>query len=173
MTDRKKRILDTALELFAMEGYAATSTSRIAKIAGVSEGLIFRHFESKKGLLNALIEDAEARAIELQSRIIQETDARIVIRKAISLPFQADEKKYEYWRLQFKLKWDNNYRNPDHMNPLVEKLTQAFADLNYEDPEKEALTLTLLVESIAMSIARNGLKDQLPLEAFLLKKYKV
>ena len=47
MIDRKEKILQSALELFAKEGFTATSTSKIAKHAGVSEGLIFRHFGSR------------------------------------------------------------------------------------------------------------------------------
>ena len=41
MTDKKEKILNAALELFANDGYNVTSTSKIAKTAGVSEGLIF------------------------------------------------------------------------------------------------------------------------------------
>ena len=51
MTEKQENILNTALELFAKDGYDATSTSKIAKCAGVSEGLIFRHYGSKDGLL--------------------------------------------------------------------------------------------------------------------------
>jgi len=47
----QRRILSAALELFAEKGYAATSTGAIAKSAGVAEGLIFKHFRSKKELL--------------------------------------------------------------------------------------------------------------------------
>jgi AcrR family transcriptional regulator len=51
MTEKKELILQTALRLFSEQGYEATPTNRIAKEAGVSEGLIFRHFENKEGLL--------------------------------------------------------------------------------------------------------------------------
>lgn len=44
-------ILQTALRLFAERGISATSTRRIAKEAGVSEGLIFHHFPKKRDLL--------------------------------------------------------------------------------------------------------------------------
>ena len=47
MTDKQEKILQAALELFAKEGFKGTSTNKIAKKAGVSEGLIFRHFENK------------------------------------------------------------------------------------------------------------------------------
>jgi len=44
MTEKQEKIIKSALELFALEGYAATSTRKAAERAGVSEGLIFRHF---------------------------------------------------------------------------------------------------------------------------------
>ena len=44
-----------AAELFADHGYAGTSTSSIAKKAGVAEGTIFRHFPTKKALLLGVV----------------------------------------------------------------------------------------------------------------------
>jgi AcrR family transcriptional regulator len=51
MTEKQKRILAAAIEIFADKGYAATSTSEIAKKAEVAEGTIFRHYKTKKDLL--------------------------------------------------------------------------------------------------------------------------
>lgn len=42
-----------ALELFAEQGYAATSTAAIAKRAGVTEMTLFRHFPTKAALVLA------------------------------------------------------------------------------------------------------------------------
>lgn len=51
------RILDAAQKLFAEDGFAATATKRIGEEAGVPSGLIFYHFETKQGLLEALIKE--------------------------------------------------------------------------------------------------------------------
>ncbi len=48
MTDKKRRIVEAAIHCFAENGYAATATNTIARRAGVAEGTIFRHFETKK-----------------------------------------------------------------------------------------------------------------------------
>jgi AcrR family transcriptional regulator len=40
--------------LFAEAGYAATTTADVARLAGVSEGIVFHHFGSKAGLLEAV-----------------------------------------------------------------------------------------------------------------------
>lgn len=49
--ETKAHIARVAMELFAEHGFAATSTRKIAKAAGVSEGLVFHHFRNKIGLL--------------------------------------------------------------------------------------------------------------------------
>lgn len=55
MTDKQKKILIAAIDAFSEKGYAATSTSEIAKMAGVAEGTIFRHYKTKKDLLLTLL----------------------------------------------------------------------------------------------------------------------
>lgn len=46
----KQKILDSALLVFAKDGYELASTNEIAKKAGVSKGVIFKHYKSKSGL---------------------------------------------------------------------------------------------------------------------------
>lgn len=55
MTDKQKKILIAAIDAFSEKGYASTSTSEIAKMAGVAEGTIFRHYKTKKDLLLTLL----------------------------------------------------------------------------------------------------------------------
>lgn len=48
--DRKLAIVLAALPLFARKGFAETTTKDVAKAAGVSEPLLYRHFPSKEAL---------------------------------------------------------------------------------------------------------------------------
>ena len=52
----KAQILDTAEELFAENGYAATSIRRIADKAGVNPALVHYYFGNKKALLQKVME---------------------------------------------------------------------------------------------------------------------
>ncbi len=55
LTEKQKKILAAATEMFAEKGFAGTSTSEIAKKAGVAEGTIFRHYKTKKELLLSIV----------------------------------------------------------------------------------------------------------------------
>src|ERR1700753_116170 len=50
------RILAAAKRLFAGQGYEATSTMAIARLAGTSESQMMKHFGSKEGLLEAILD---------------------------------------------------------------------------------------------------------------------
>jgi AcrR family transcriptional regulator len=54
-THKQQKIVETAIKIFAEKGYANTSTSEIAKAAGVAEGTIFRHYGTKDNLLLSVI----------------------------------------------------------------------------------------------------------------------
>jgi AcrR family transcriptional regulator len=62
---RREQLLDTAARLFALHGYAGATTSEIAKAAGVTEPIIYRHFPSKRDMFIALIERTGEQTIKL------------------------------------------------------------------------------------------------------------
>ncbi|MGB7999254.1 MAG: TetR/AcrR family transcriptional regulator [Anaerobacillus sp.] len=55
LTAKQKRIVAAAVEMFSKKGFSASSTSEIARHAGVAEGTIFRHYKTKKELLLAIV----------------------------------------------------------------------------------------------------------------------
>lgn len=55
----RERLLEAARELFTTSGYHATTTPLLAKRAGVAEGTIYRHFPSKRALLNAAYQEVQ------------------------------------------------------------------------------------------------------------------
>ena len=55
-TDRRRQLLDSALDLFAAKGFEGTTTKEIAAAAGVTEAIIFRHFPSKEALYSAVLD---------------------------------------------------------------------------------------------------------------------
>ncbi len=64
----RERLLETATELFAEKGYAATSVREIVERAGVSKPVLYYYFNSKEGLFYAILEWAA----EVQQDILNE-----------------------------------------------------------------------------------------------------
>lgn len=58
MTGDKRRelIIQAAFDLFSHRGFSGTTTKDIARAAGVSEAMVFKHFASKDVLYGALLE---------------------------------------------------------------------------------------------------------------------
>src|SRR5437762_8167852 len=52
---RREQLIDVATKLFAGFGYDATTTAAIAKAAGVTEPILYRHFKSKQELFVAIV----------------------------------------------------------------------------------------------------------------------
>ncbi len=55
---RRAQILDAAKSCFARHGFAGTTTKSVAAAAGISEGLLFRHFPTKAALYAAILSEA-------------------------------------------------------------------------------------------------------------------
>jgi TetR/AcrR family transcriptional regulator, transcriptional repressor of aconitase len=53
--ERRKAIVMAAVPLFARKGFAGTTTRELAEAADISEGLLFRHFPSKRHLYSEIL----------------------------------------------------------------------------------------------------------------------
>ncbi|MEQ8926425.1 MAG: helix-turn-helix domain-containing protein [Fulvivirga sp.] len=174
MTEKQGKILNAALELFAEEGYGTTSTSKIAKKAGVSEGLIFRHFTNKEGLLDAISKEGESRLKVLFANIVMEADPQEVINKTfrIASEIASDNEQSHFWKLQYKLKWETERYDENKMEPVRQALTAAFKKLNYLSPEKEAELLLLLLDGLATRYFLSDNFEMGEMIDFLSSKYQ-
>jgi AcrR family transcriptional regulator len=56
----KQRLYDVAIDLMARRGYETTTLRDVAKKAGVSVGLLYRYFPSKRAVIIALYDDLSA-----------------------------------------------------------------------------------------------------------------
>ncbi len=79
--EKRELILAAARELFADQGFDDTSTVQIADQAGVSEGILFHHFGSKRGLFAQLAEQyareaAQATMPDNPDEVTEETIVR-------------------------------------------------------------------------------------------------
>jgi len=69
--ERRLAIMSVAVPLFATKGFDGLTTKEIADAAGVSEALLYRHFESKQALFQAVqascVDEAAADARRLEA----------------------------------------------------------------------------------------------------------
>ncbi len=70
--ERRVAILAAALRVFSEGSYAGATTSEIAREAGVSEPILYRHFSSKRALYFACLEEAWRRIREKLEAKIEE-----------------------------------------------------------------------------------------------------
>ena len=58
--DTRERILSAALEMFSRGGYAAANLRELTASLGLAKSAVYRHFESKEEIWNALLDEMSA-----------------------------------------------------------------------------------------------------------------
>ena len=70
MGNMREQILDAALILFAERGFSNSTSSALAKQAGIAEGTLFRHFKSKDAVLLDLVARVKEQLIHDVTRFL-------------------------------------------------------------------------------------------------------
>jgi AcrR family transcriptional regulator len=98
------RIIEAAVQLFSRQGFTGSSTFEIARLAGVSEVTVFRHFPKKKELFWAATESRLRRlriSKELQKRLEVDENPRTALPGIISLLVETVRHQPETIRLLY------------------------------------------------------------------------
>jgi AcrR family transcriptional regulator len=61
---RRRQLLDVAARVFARHGYRGTTTAELASAAGITEPILYRHFQNKLDLFVSLIHDVGGRMLD-------------------------------------------------------------------------------------------------------------
>src|ERR1700710_1820493 len=81
--DRRRQLIEVAIDLFSQRGFSGTTTREIAVAAGVTEAIIFRHFATKQDLYSAILDHTcpatggEQWIEEIQICMEREDDAKL------------------------------------------------------------------------------------------------
>jgi AcrR family transcriptional regulator len=104
-TARREQLLDVALEVFAERGFHETSMNDVAERAGVTKPVLYQHFQSKRELYQALLDEVAAR---MWNAISNATSGVTDGRRRTELGFRA----YFRWvaddQAAFKLLYDSS-----------------------------------------------------------------
>lgn len=139
----KKKVLTTALKLFANNGFHATTTAKIAKQAGVSEGTIYKYFSSKDDLLAKLLQPI---LMEIKhnffSRLNDKDDLTTLVRFIVTNRIKFIEDNFDFIRVIFQevltghLVDDKSYREfftgSDGVLARLQKLQADYPEINQE-----------------------------------------
>ncbi|MEP6653358.1 MAG: TetR/AcrR family transcriptional regulator [Myxococcales bacterium] len=72
--DKRQRILDAAVQVFARKGFFASRVSDIATAAGIADGTVYLYFESKDDLLIKLFDEVMGEHIEAARQELARVD---------------------------------------------------------------------------------------------------
>jgi AcrR family transcriptional regulator len=155
---QKERILNSATQLFARQGYHGTSTREIARLADVSENTIFRQFDRKEALFWAVLHSRSA-AVKLRRDLLEgmaEGEAPEVILPRI-IEFLSDILNYspELLRLiavaLLEMQWKADIFCNEYLSPSISAISGYMARnvLNRQirnlDPTMVTAALTAMV----------------------------
>lgn len=173
MLNKKLSIARAAEQLFAQRGYEHTSTLLIAREAGVSDALIFKHFGSKEKLLEHLIKSGYRRIVASNRGMLQGDAPLDLIFNVLDLPAKLVGEEPLFWELQYRL-IDLPLSLSEHsrfLQPVYKMLLESFNSLGYTNPEEETQLLLLIIDALWKREVINGHNSTKQLRDLMKKKY--
>ncbi|GAB4317292.1 MAG: hypothetical protein Kow00127_09050 [Bacteroidales bacterium] len=152
---RRKQILETALQLFAEQGYTHTSVRMIAEQAGISKGLLYNYFKSKEELLDRIIQEGFEEILKDFDPDNDGTLTREELGLYIDRVFESLRKNRNYFNLLFALMIQPQVMS--HIIPLYESkiasvftmVADYFGRTGFEDPMSESMLFLAHLDGIA------------------------
>lgn len=148
--------METALELFAANGFHATSMSQIAKKAGISKGLAYNYFESKIEILEEILETSSAKIYENldinHDGVLTEDEFFYFIKKT----FQLINSNKRFWKLytsvvmQTNLLEEKNRNMADKLTPVLNLFRNFLISKGSQDPDGDIIVIGTLIKGASM-----------------------
>jgi AcrR family transcriptional regulator len=108
-----ERILSTALDLFAVKGYDATSVREICEAAGITKPTLYHFYGSKDGVLLALVTSGFDRFRRLvDSALATPGTFRDKVKVVARALFKSAIDQPRYWRFMHSIVWAPSGTSP-------------------------------------------------------------
>ena len=152
--EKRVRILDAALKVFATRGFYNAKVSEVAREAGVADGTIYLYFESKDALLIALFEDRMQRIIARANDELARSEGSVLdkIRQAIALHLSLvvdDPDLAEF--ITVELRQSGKFIK-EYDNPKVTEYLRIFRDLILAGQEQGLIRRTVDARLVVRAI---------------------
>jgi AcrR family transcriptional regulator len=174
----RTEILNAALELFAKNGFHATSISQIAEKAGISKGLMYNYFKSKDDLLKNIIDNGFQQLSEMMLETGQKSEPCEVLKNIIHYSIEHIKKNFTYWQLfmaliiQSGVQKDVEKMMISFRDEAISQLSQIFKAMGEKDPQMKAFMLGTLLDGIGFNMI--SAPESFPIdeiEKYLIKRY--
>ena len=142
LNDKRGRIMDAAIKVFAERGFHTATVAEIARAAGVADGTIYLYFKGKDDLLLRLFDEKMTELLaEARNELARERTAPARLSRFIQLHLALVE------------------RNPDLAAVLIVELRQSAQFLKAADRAKLAAYVDLIAEVVRDGQERGELSD--------------
>jgi AcrR family transcriptional regulator len=99
--DNRQRLLECALVLFSQRGYDAVGVSAIVDAAGVTKPTLYHYFDSKRGLLDALLQREFGQFLgDILQASLYQRDLVQTLEKLTRAYFNFAQMNTHYYRMQ-------------------------------------------------------------------------
>ena len=123
-TARREQILDVALEVFGRAGYHGASMNDVADAAGVTKPVLYQHFDSKRDLYRALLDEVGSRLVSAIVRATADApDGRSQTERGFRAYFRWVAEDHD----EFKLLYGGGTRRDDEFRGAIRRVTDEAA----------------------------------------------
>ncbi|NOZ07245.1 MAG: TetR/AcrR family transcriptional regulator [FCB group bacterium] len=150
----REKILQSALDLFATQGYHATSIEQLAKQAEVSKGLIYNYFHSKETILEELIRIGFEKIDRIPAETDEISDPSERLCRQFDLYGELLSGQEAYWQLYTQLMVQPTVletvrqRFMAFFNAQLEQMETLLEEIGLKNPALEVRILAAILDGI-------------------------
>ena len=169
--ERRRQLLDAALEVFVSQGYHAAAMDEIAERAGVSKPVLYQHFPGKLELYLALLDESVDTLVEtVRDALRSNPDPKQRVAATFGAYFEYVGGKGQAYRLVFESDLSNEPAVRDRLDRAQRECAAIVSQTIREDAglsNDEAHLLSVGMVGMAQVTARYwlGKRDDIPREA--------
>ncbi|MBP9115815.1 MAG: TetR/AcrR family transcriptional regulator [Acidimicrobiia bacterium] len=123
--DRRRQLLDVATNVFAERGFSATIMDDIAFAGGITKPVLYQHFDSKRALYIAVLEDGGSRLIDSISIATRKSST---LREQVTLGFDAYFNFVRDDEAAFRLLFTSSSKSDTDFVVVKNKVLEQFCD---------------------------------------------
>jgi AcrR family transcriptional regulator len=148
-------IVEHALALFGKHGYDRTTVAMIASSAGISQGLMYRHFDSKAALLRAIFAQSMADVRASMAAAAEGKTPADRVERLIRVSFDILREHREFWRLSYGVRMqaavlkELGSRVGAWTTEIKTTLAAFLRDAGASDPDIEAALLFAIIDGVS------------------------